>query len=886
MKKTRKIISIIILLIQLITMITNLNISNANIKEGDTVTLLGDHECHSLVEYWMASHNKWSYKIVWYVYYIDANTGNRYPAFCVEPAKEGVGTGYSSYNASITKETDNVIWRILSKGYMGSKWTDWNIENDDDFYSATKIALHSYKEGVAPKDKYILGNRSVDGNTVETIQRRGRKALDIAQTLYEYGINGKEVYESPSVNVNTNGEKKIENINGVEYYTQNYKVTANKTLNSYKVSIENFVSGTKILDSSNTEKSNFTNNTFKIAIPTKNIKENINGKINIIDAQVKTCPIYYAQSSVPSAQSYVTYTSSYELASTHTNLNISSNNANLKITKIDSKTKKPLPNVTFKLTDEKGANLGEYTTNQNGIIEIKNMNPGTVTIKEIKVDDKYVLNPTENKLTLEWGKTSTITIENDKKQGKINVLKTDLENNKIRLEGVEFELYNDKNELIKKLVTDKNGEIKVDNLDIGNYTLKEVKTNEKYILNDEKIELKVEWNKETVLEVKNARKKGNLKIIKEDIENKEIKLEGVEFKLYNSEGKCIEKLITNQNGEIQVENLDIGTYILKEVKTNEKYILNDEEIQIKIEWNKQTILEIQNARKKGNLKVIKQDIEDEQIKLEGVEFELYDNKGKLIDKYTTDVNGEIIVENLNIGNYYLKETKTNEKYVLNEKEIEIKIEWNKETKIEVKNLRKKGSLKIIKVDSENAELKLEGVEFELYDNEENYINKYTTNENGEIIVENLDIGDYALKEIETNEKYILNEEKIETKVEHNKETTLEVKNDKIKGQIQITKISEDDNKITGQKKGSPIANVEFEIKDEQGNFVETIKTNEEGIAITSKLEKGKYSIKETKADENYELNSKEYILEIKENNEIIDIQIANKSKNKLPRTGF
>ena len=49
----------------------------------------------------------------------------------------------------------------------------------------------------------------------------------------------------------------------------------------------------------------------------------------------------------------------------------SSNNANLKITKIDSKTKKPLPNVTFKLTDEKGANLGEYTTNQNGVIEIK-----------------------------------------------------------------------------------------------------------------------------------------------------------------------------------------------------------------------------------------------------------------------------------------------------------------------------------------------------------------------------------------------------------------------------------------------------------------------------------------------------------------------------------
>ncbi len=793
MKKTRKTITIIILLIQLITMITN--ISNANIKEGDTVTLLGDHECHSLVEYWMADHKKWSYKIVWYVYYIDAQTGNRYPAFCIEPAKEGVGTGYSSYNATISKESDNVIWRILSKGYMGSKWTEWNIENDDDFYSATKIALHSYKEGVSPKDKYILGNRSVDGNTVEEIQRRGRKALDIAQTLYEYGINGKEVYESPMVNVVTNGEKKIENINGEEYYIQSYKVTANKTLKSYKVSIENFVSGTKILDSNNIENSNFSNNTFKIAIPTKNIKENINGKINIIDAEVKTCPIYHAKSSISAAQSYVTYTSSYEKASAQTNLNIDSNNSNLKIIKIDSKTKNPISNVTFKIMNEIGEDLGEYKTNKDGIIEIKNIKPQTVKVKEIKVDDKYVLNPVEETVTLEWGKTATVTIQNDKKQGKINVLKIDLENNKIRLEGVEFELYNDKNQLIKKLITDKNGEIKVDNLDIGDYILKEVKTNDKYILNDEKIEVKVEWNKETVLEIK-------------------------------------------------------------------------------------------NAHKKGILKIIKKDMEDEQIKLEGIEFELYDNTGKLVNTYITDKDGQIIVENLDIGNYTLKETKTNDKYELNSQEIEIKIEWNKETKIEIENYRKKGNLKIIKVDSENEEIKLEGIEFELYDNKENYINKYVTDENGEIIIENLDIGDYIIKEIKTNQQYILNQEKIEAKVEHNKETKIEVKNEKIKGQIRIKKISEDDSKITGKKAGSPIANVEFEIIDENKKVIEKIITNEQGIAITNKLEKGKYLIKETKTDENYEISDKEYILEIAENEEIVEIQIKNKAKAKLPRTGF
>ncbi len=713
--KKRKIISIILIIIQLCTILTNLSIVKASIKEGDVVLLQGDHECDSLVEYWMTSHNKWSYKIVWYVYYIDAQTGNRYPAFCVEPAKEGVGTGYSSYNTTISKEVDPVIWRILSKGYMGSKWQDWNtpgqldkIECDDDFYSATKIAIHSYKTGNAPgaspKSIYKIGDRSVDGNTVEEIQRRARKALDIAQRLYEYGINGKETYEGPQVYIATNGERKIEKINGEEYYVQNYKVTANKSLKSYNVSIENFVSGAKILDSNNKENSSFTGNSFKIAIPTKNIKGAINGKINIRDAEIKTYPIYYAQSSIPEAQSYVTYTSGYEKAGTSINMQVDPNNSSLALTKIDSETKKPLPNVTFEISKENGEKIGEYTTNEKGVIELNKLSPGIIKIKEIKVDDKYILNGEEEQVLLQWGKTSKIEIENN--------------------------------------------------------------------------------------------------------------------------------------------------------------------------------------RKKGNLKIVKVDSENEEIKLEGVEFEVYNDKKELINKVTTNENGEATIKNLNIGTYIIKETKTNEQYILNENEIEVKIEWNKETEIKLENSMKKGNLKIVKVDSENEEIKIQGVEFELYDIEENYINTFITNENGEIIVENLDIGNYIIREVKTNEEYVLNDEKIEIQIEGNKETKVEIKNERIKGKIKIIKTSEDDNKITGQKAGTPIQNVKFEVKNDKGEIVETLITNEEGIAITNNLEKGKYTIKEIETTEQYELNEIEYEIEIKKHEEIIELKITNKSKNKLPRTGF
>lgn len=703
MKKT-KTISILLIIIQIFTLLTNLNIVKANIKEGDTVLLKGDHECDSLLEYWMEDYNKWSYKIVWYVYYIDAQTGNKYPAFCVEPAKQGVGTGYSEYNATISKEKDNSIWRILSKGYMGSNYKEWNLECDDDLYSATKVALHSYAEKRAPKDKYILGNRSVDGNTVEEIQRRGAKVLDVAQKLYEYGINGKETYEEPKVNITKDGENKIEVINGEEYYTQSYKVSANKSLKSYKISIENFVSETKVLSSNNKESSNFEENYFKIAIPTKNIKESINGKIYVKDAQVKTCPVFYAQSSVSKAQSYVTYTSSYEVAQNSINMQVDPNNSILEIAKIDAENKAPIANVVFEISNEKNEKIGEYATNENGIIKVENLKPEIVKIKEIKTDEKYVLNSEEVQVELQWGKTSKIQIENERKKGNLKILKVDKANKQIKLAGVEFKIYNSKNELVKTLTTDENGEATIKGLDIGKYVLKETRTNEKYILETNEKEITILWNEENKQLIENEKKTGNLKIVKTDLENKEIKLEAVEFELYNEDGKLVTKIATDRNGEAKVENLEIGTYTLKEVKTNENYILNKEDINVEIKWKE--------------------------------------------------------------------------------------------------------------------------------------------------------------------------------------ETKLEVQNEKIKGQIKIIKTSKNDNEITGEKAGSPIADVAFEIKDEQGNVVETLTTNKLGEALSRKLEKGKYTVKEIKANKNYQLDTTEYILEIKENEEIVNLQISNKSKIKLPRTGF
>ena len=103
-------------------------------------------------------------------------------------------------------------------------------------------------------------------------------------------------------------------------------------------------------------------------------------------------------------------------------------------------------------------------------------------------------------------------------------------------------------------------------------------------------------------------------------------------------------------------------------------------------------------------------------------------------------------------------------------------------------------------------------------------------------------------------------------------------NEKIQGQIRIVKTSEDDNFINGNEKGSPISNVKFEVYDSNKNKVDEMITNKEGIAITKKLNKGNYTIKEVESGEWYLLNENEFSAEIEYHEEITNMSITNKSE--------
>lgn len=378
--------------------------------------------------------------------------------------------------------------------------------------------------------------------------------------------------------------------------------------------------------------------------------------------------------------------------------------------------------------------------------------------------------------------------------------------------------------------------------------------------------------------------KSSVKVVKIDNETKK-SLEGVEFNFRYTDGQNIGNYKTAKDGTITVSKLRQGKVIATEVATREEYILNTEEQEIVLDYNDSKTITVENEHKRGNLKIYKVDSDNNKIALGGVRFALYSYEfDKITGYYTTDANGEIYIEALRTGKWALIEEETNKWYNLLDDQVEIKVEWNETTNTTIENELKKSQVKVIKVDEEDHEVKLENVEFEVLDKDGNVLETIKTNKEGEAVTSRYPVRDYEelyIKETVTNEKYVLDDTVHKIELKENEIVNQTFENRKIKGQIKVVKTSEEDSKITGAKAGDPMPNVPFDIYDENKNYVETIKTAEDGTAITSLLDKGIYFVKESEKDspEWYLLNTNEYSAEIVNDGDIITVEITNIPEN-------
>ena len=591
--------------------------------------------------------------------------------------------------------------------------------------------------------------------------------------------------------------------------------------------------------------------------------------------------MFYGKTRIAGTQDYLLTANSYQNITSGINTKLKLNTGKVRINKIDDETKQGIEGVTFELYNSKNELITTATTDAEGKIEFTNLYQGKYILKETKTNENYILDEnSEFSIDVTYNNTTTIDIENEHKKGDLTIYKVDKENNNILLGNVGFELYSkETGKLIGTYYTDVNGKIEIKDLRTGNYMLKEISTNKWYNLAED-IELEVKWNETTETKVEDELKKSQIKIIKVDKDNNEIKIPNVVFEVLDTNDNVLETIKTNEQGEAFTKEYplrDFQKLRLREIETNEMYKLNNETIEVMLEENEIKTVVLENEKKKGQVRVIKVDLDNNEIKLEGVKFNILDENQNIVDTITTDEKGEAVTKLLPIDQKYtLQEISTKENYVLSNETKTITLSEGQISDVIFENEKKKGQIRVIKIDSENNEIRIPNVEFNILNQQGEIVDTLLTDENGEATSKRLPIDQqYLLQETKTNEKYILSNEVKTIKLAENQITDISFENEKIKGYIQIIKTSAQSSDLAGINQGEPLEGVKFEIYNEEGNLVDTITTNSEGIAKSKKLEKGIYKVKEVETNEWYILDENYYTAEISTNEQIVTLNLEN-----------
>ena len=551
----------------------------------------------------------------------------------------------------------------------------------------------------------------------------------------------------------------------------------------------------------------------------------------------------------------------------------------------------PLEGVTFLVTDSSGAVVGpsngEYITDEAGRIVITDLEPGTtVTAREVKTLEGYVLDGAPKSIEIKAGEVQTLRFYNEAK-GTLVIRKLDSVT-KEPLAGVEFQLtyaeggyVDDVNGHLSSLglyTTDQNGEIRISGV-TGTIVVKETKTIPSYTIDPATQTQTVTVNPEDTQTVVFYNTPGTTLTIQKYIEGTDYEpLEGVTFLITDSAGTPLGpsngEYVTDRNGQIVLTDLIPGTTIIaRETKTVDGFVLDGTPQSILIQEGEGQHLTFYNQRV-GGVEIIKVNAADTSERIPNTTFEIRRMDDALVDTVTTDSDGRVFLP-LEDGAYYAVEIEAAEGFKLDDTHVYFTVENGETTVLPVENEAVSGIL-LHKTDSTTGE-GIYGVTFILYDSTNTPIDQQATDDRGYAWFENLPAGRYYLRELE-NEGYILDTQMKTVYVQSGETTLVEWENTPITGQIQITKTSADYNSMNGWPAGTPIPNTEFEIYNARtGNPVDTIKTDKNGVAASRPLPLGRYRIVESKAADFYGLDKTPIEVEIEFEGQIVKTAMTNKS---------
>ena len=564
---------------------------------------------------------------------------------------------------------------------------------------------------------------------------------------------------------------------------------------------------------------------------------------------------------------------------------------NLTILKRDALTKKPLAKAEFIVKDSEGKPIGtdngRFVTGSDGTVTITALNPNaTIIVSEDKAPIGYIKDETPKTIVVRSGVPNSLTFDNE--PSTTLVIHKYIEGTENEpLSGVAFKVVDGSGAAVGPddgvYYTDKAGEIVLNGLEPGTTVVaREIKSVDGFVLDGTPQDILIKAGTVQNLTFWNKRQ-GALIINKLDAVTKK-PLEGVTFKITMANGEFIPDengkissnglYYTDKNGQIILKGVT-GTLVVTEEKSIDGYTIdeNTRTQTVVVNPDDTQSLYFYNAPI-GGVELIKVNAADKTQRIPNTTFEIRRvSDGGLVTTVTTGTDGRVYVP-LASGSYYAVETKAGKGFQLDSTPIYFTVEDGKTTTKTVTNKAISGIL-IHKVNAVTGE-GIYGVSFILYDSGNNPIAQETSDDRGYVRFENLTAGRYYLRELE-NEGYVRDTQKKTVYVKSGETTEVEWENTPITGQIQITKRSADYNSTNGLSAGTLLEGAVFEITDKAGNVVDTIRTNNRGLAVSKRLPLSRYFVREVKAPEHYGISEKELTVYLEHEGQIVRIETENKS---------
>ncbi len=785
-----------------------------------------------------------------YYKYESVQTGQlkEIPAYCVDPRLYGVpalvpeGTPIK-YTAPDTV-SDPKVCGIIANGYPHESLSVLKVNTPEEAYYATKTALWIY----------LLGNWSVNGLGINpnADQAAAKRVLEATRTIYTRGMGWSSI---PTPKLTATADKDVAypvTINGQPYYQQVITISSDTwSIEDVKVSLaDGAPAGARILDMNDQEITRVPMSTFtfadghkgqcKIVYPATSV-EGQTGTVQLnMRSVVVQYEIYYAKSlqadQYGNIQDYMLDTDphlpvegSFISRYSDSTEDFEEGETGIKIIKLETGTQIPLEGAVFKVTGPEGTTVGSFSTRQNGTVTIPVTQTGHYTVEELSPPKWHLIsgNATQHVQAVH-GKIAEVTFYNDP-YGNLRVEK--YSNTGDPLEGVTIQIKHIVSGETKSGQTGPGGAIQFTQLKPGGWEVRETAGIEGWIADTDTVQTVSVVSGETSTVTLTNKELPGLRIIKYDRTTLKV-MTDILFEIWR-DGESLGQYSTNQQGEILITNAQPGTYLVREVQSDDEHVTDTTPQQIELHAGDGIKdLVFFNGRKPG-IHLVKVDSANLSKPIPNVKFSIRAVDGTFGPKeFTTDQNGEIDLSKLSPGAYEVLELEC-PGYVIDKAQRIIQLEADQNAEFVFTN-SKLPSLHLLKTSSDGSPLA--GVSFRLAKIEDGsrYLDR-TTSATGEILWEGLEPGVYSLKEIATLADHIIDLREYHVELFPGKTSEIVLENHK-RPNLTVYKRDADT--------GELIPNTVFTVRAADGHSVDEIKTGPDGKAELKNLLPGVYEIAE------------------------------------------